>query len=217
MFNEEEYQCILHEIKNSVSLMGSSLQLIQKQHPEVKDYRYWDSTMSDLASLTSFFQEIAAARQCDNIQPKITNMNNFLAELQADLPAYFSNTIRCSFQIADHLPNVELDPLRMRHAVFNLLKNAFEAIDTSGQVILSAFMDGRDLCIQIEDNGCGMTETELASIYKPTYTSKSSGSGLGLPITKKIVEAHKGQLECFSTPHQGTTFIIRLPIAERLD
>lgn len=212
MFSEEEYQSILHEIKNTVCLMGSSLQLIEKQHPEVKDFRYWDSIMSDFTNLTSLFQEIAAARQFDNIQQATINANDFLAELQTDLPAFFSEKIHCSFEIADNLPDMKLDALRMRHAIFNLLKNAFEAIDTSGQVILSAFVNGDELCIRVEDNGCGMTETELANIFIPTYTSKSNGSGLGLPITKKIIEAHHGQLECVSIPNEGTTFIIHLPI-----
>lgn len=214
MFTGDQYEFILHEIKNSVCLIGSSLQLIEKQHPQVKDFRYWKSTMSDILELTQLFQEFSACRTFENIQKETVNMNTFFFEIQNDFSKLLQDGILCRFEIPFTLPEMEIDPLRIRNAILNLLKNAAEALGTDGEITFSANMDGKMLCIQIHDTGCGIPEENLLNIFTPMFTSKKNGTGLGLPISKIIIEAHGGSISCSSTLGQGSTFTILLPGSE---
>ena len=119
--------------------------------------------------------------------------------------------IRCTFHAPDNLKPVPIDQMRLREAIVNLLKNSYEAVGTSGAIDIYAYEDSDSLCLDIKDSGCGMDPQTLDQLYTPFFTSKDKGNGLGLVITKSIIEAHGGSLTCQSMPQKGTTFTISLP------
>lgn len=212
MFGVEQYEFILHEIKNSVCLIGGSLQLIEKQHPQVREFNYWNSTMSDISKLTHMFEEFSSFRSFKNVKKETVDMNVFFHDIHKNFSTLLQGQSHYRFDIPDILPSMEIDPLWLRNAILNLIKNAAEAVGTDGEIVLSAKMDENNLCIQICDTGCGIPEESLSTIFMPMFTSKSNGTGLGLPISKLIVEAHGGSLNCSSVVGEGSTFTILLPI-----
>lgn len=212
MFSNEDYQSILHEIKNSICLIGGSLQLIAKQHPEVQDFRYWNETMADISNLTQLFQDISAAKVHTNIQKEIISTKDFLLGLQSELPNLLSEKIHFSFDIQPNLPDAYLDPTGIRHVMINLVKNASEAITDTGFIKIAAFIQEDSLCIRVTDNGCGIAADKMDKIFTPVYSSKSDGMGLGLSITKKIIDSHQGSILCESKLNEGTAFTILLPL-----
>ena len=93
----------------------------------------------------------------------------------------------------------------------NLLKNAWEAVPVpGGQISVTAFTEKSGICINIQDNGCGISKEQLASIFQPFFTTKENGTGLGLAISRQVAEAHHGSISIESTPGQGTVFHIFL-------
>ena len=104
------------------------------------------------------------------------------------------------------------DKIKLEEVFLNLLRNAKEAIDGEGTIYLSAERGNDILIIQISDNGCGIPEEHLDSIFEPFKTYKQGGTGLGLSLSKRIIESHHGSISVSSEPEKGTTFTIKLPI-----
>ncbi|MBI5697070.1 MAG: GHKL domain-containing protein [Thaumarchaeota archaeon] len=93
----------------------------------------------------------------------------------------------------------------------NLLVNAIQSMDNSGQVDIKLFDAKDDTMIQVSDTGCGITSDVLPKIFEPLFTTKQTGTGLGLASCKKIIEQHNGIIKVASQPNKGTTFTIILP------
>ncbi len=122
------------------------------------------------------------------------------------------------------IPPVQGDEGLLTRLFLNLIKNAREAITHEGEVVIetkivaSYHMTGPNrrsspmVGISISDTGCGIEKDQLDRIFTPYFTTKSKGSGLGLAISQKIIEDHNGLLKIDSTPGEGTTFTISLPL-----
>ena len=96
----------------------------------------------------------------------------------------------------------------------NLMRNAFESIDAEkgGEVVLRATVKGDLLGIQIIDNGCGIAPSNVERMFRPYFTTKQGGTGMGLPMVRRIIEEHGGQITFESEEGKGTRFIILLPV-----
>ncbi len=112
------------------------------------------------------------------------------------------------------LPPVMCYPGKMNQVFLNLLANASQAIAGKGQIIIKTFSDGEIVTISIRDTGIGMTPEVKKHIFEPFFTTKpvGEGTGLGLPITYGIIEAHDGNVEIYSEPGKGSEFVITLPV-----
>jgi two-component system sensor histidine kinase PilS (NtrC family) len=104
-----------------------------------------------------------------------------------------------------------MDLVQLRQVLWNLLLNASEAINGSGIIGIKLHPSkGRQACIEITDDGYGMTQETIQSIFDPFFTTKQNGTGLGLSIVHSIVEANDSRLEVRSKQGVGTTFSLRL-------
>lgn len=113
----------------------------------------------------------------------------------------------------DSLPPILADEEQIWQAILNLVRNALEAMPTGGTLTLRTARDGTDIVLSIADTGKGMGETERRHIFKPFFSTKTGGTGLGLPLTQQIITEHGGRIECESAEGKGTTFHIHLPQA----
>jgi signal transduction histidine kinase len=98
--------------------------------------------------------------------------------------------------------------------LLNLLTNAYEAMPEGGAITVSVREANGRLEIKVVDSGSGMDDTVAARVFEPFYTQKARGIGLGLAVTKRIVDSHGGSIAVDSTPGAGSTFTIELPVAE---
>ncbi len=209
----EEYAKIFHEIKNYITCISSSLQLIEKTHPEVMDYPYWKDTISDVWALKKMVIEISSARLCSQLNTEIIPLNRFFAELKTSYAALLeSNNFFCNFIADEDLSALPIDSDRLKRAIFNLIKNSYEAMDGTGEITVSAHLDADFVRIDVIDSGGGVSPDYLEQLFTPFSTTKQNGTGLGLPITKQTVEAHGGHLTVDSRPNDGCTFSIYLPV-----
>jgi signal transduction histidine kinase len=122
--------------------------------------------------------------------------------------------------VAPGLPQVRLDRHAIAGAVLNLLQNAFKYSGDDKRIGLRAIRDGHDVVIEVQDNGVGIPRREQRRIFDRFYrvdsllSRRTEGSGLGLSIAQRIVEAHEGRISVDSTPGKGSTFRIHLPARE---
>jgi signal transduction histidine kinase len=119
------------------------------------------------------------------------------------------------------LPVIDADPARVRQILLNLLSNAVKFTPAGGRVELAVRIDGdRDLVLHVSDTGIGMRSEEIPIALEPFSQIDSSlsrryeGTGLGLPLTKRLVELHAGTLAIRSTPGKGTVVTVRLPLRQ---
>lgn len=121
--------------------------------------------------------------------------------------------IQIQFDPSPSLPKVSHDPALIQQVVLNLLLNGIQAISGSGQVRVALTRDGEQVTIQVSDTGRGISAEALTKIFKPFFTTRSEGTGLGLSLAKGIVQSHGGTIEVSSTPGKGSQFKICLPIS----
>ncbi|HEY1600240.1 MAG TPA: ATP-binding protein, partial [Pirellulales bacterium] len=114
------------------------------------------------------------------------------------------------------LPGVLLDRETFQSALWNLVINAQQAMPAGGQLVVSTEATPRGVALHLIDTGGGMDERTRSKVFQAFYSTKSGGSGLGLPIARKIVEAHGGSIRVESEPGRGTQFTMELPVPPRL-
>lgn len=214
MLTNEDYLNIFHEIKNSITLISSSLQLVAKKHPEVQGFDYWNETMSEIDFLRNMVTQLSSARLCSHLNLMQVNIYAFMNQINDSIRILSWKNFNCELIMKDSLPLIEIDSQLLKQAIINILKNAYEAMDGNGTVTIHVFFQKQLLHIAITDCGGGLDPALADSIFSPFITSKTGGSGLGLVITKQIIEAHHGTLTCDSRPGDGCTFTIALPITQ---
>ncbi len=107
--------------------------------------------------------------------------------------------------------SVRVDPTQMEQVLINLLKNAREAAGAEGEILLSVTKQRQQLSISITDNGPGMSQDVLQNALLPFYSTKQSGTGLGLPLGRDIVEGHGGQISISNLKPTGLKVMLTIP------
>lgn len=226
--HRESVSTITHEIRNPLTLVYSSLQLIESAHPEVHTFRHWDALHQDVIYMMRLLTDLSDYNNGLSLHRETLNTGSFLKQLVLSFAASLeASNIEFTSRTAPSLPPIEADTAKLKEVLLNLLKNAFEAFPegTSGSIRLDADTVRAEntaqlpdtatsriwLQIQIRDNGCGIPSDRLEDIFTPFITFKSGGTGLGLPLSRRIIEAHGGTLTAESHPDTGTAFTILLP------
>jgi nitrogen fixation/metabolism regulation signal transduction histidine kinase len=210
---------IAHEIKNPLTPMKLNIQFLQRTNP--KDVENYDEVMKRVTD--------TVIEQIDNLSAIATEFSNFakmpraknerfnLSERLRDIIKLYDYTDEgefvTHFEGAEKL-EVYADKEQFSRAIINLIKNAIQAIPENGKgkVIIEIVNEKENAVLKISDNGKGIPDELKESIFVPNFTTKTSGAGLGLAITKNIVENFKGEIWFTSEHGLGATFFIRIPV-----
>lgn len=202
-----------HELSNITTLINSSLQLIESSHPEVKNFKYWSSTMGDVHYLIELLTQLSSFNNGEKISLSPINLNDILTNIINSFTSDFSYShIHFLLECSENIPLINGDSLKLKQVFINLIKNACESECETITVRITQNCNALTICVQ--DNGCGIPSQNISQIFKPMVTYKTNGTGLGLSICKRIIMAHHGQIQCDSIINQGTTFTINLPIMQ---
>ncbi len=207
---------ISHEIRNPLTLVSSSLQLIESEHPEVKDFYGWTQTMEDVDFMRQLLEELSSFNNGSTVRPSCFSMEQLLKNIAISFAISLNeqeSAIEFSSKIAPDLGDFVGDKLKLEEVLLNLLRNAKDAIEGAGSIFLSATRLEDSLQIEVKDTGCGIPDEHLQSIFEPFRTYKPNGTGLGLALSQQIITAHGGSLSVESQEGKGSTFSIILPIA----
>jgi C4-dicarboxylate-specific signal transduction histidine kinase len=126
------------------------------------------------------------------------------------------NGVPVSTELQENLPDIMADPIQLQQVILNLTKNAIEAMAAGPEAIktlrLVTTQDGNSVVLSVQDSGPGIAPENQTNVFDPFYTTKSSGMGLGLSISQRIIEDHGGKLRLAKTGSNGSTFEITLPM-----
>lgn len=156
-------------------------------------------------------------RYIDRIEPQLANVD--INGLVGDMVDFYSPqcqshsiTIRLGLHKGPLVCKIDADMLKQ--VILNFFINAHQAMSSGGELIIRTDREKENALIQISDTGNGIAPDKLCRIFDAFYSTRPSGSGLGLPTAKKIVEQHKGTISVNSEPGKGTSFTIKLPLSQ---
>jgi PAS domain S-box-containing protein len=131
-------------------------------------------------------------------------------------PELESRKIRVELDLAEGMPQAIIDGGQFQQVFYNLLRNAYQALPAdNGRIAIRSRFNDYEYVITIDDNGTGISPEHMGAIFEPYRTTKSSGSGLGLLIVRRIIREHGGEIALESEENRGTRVIIHMPRAER--
>src|SRR5262245_10413077 len=214
----------IHDLKNHLGTLGLNLQLLAEDFQEPQSPRdkralqrvqRLQSECQRLVDLANDFLRFARLEDLNLVACNLGTLLEELIDFFAPTARQFNIDIR-AFVPAD-LPPVRLDRDLFKQALLNLLLNAQQAMPHGGELTIQALrepgLDGDAICLSLIDTGVGMTPEVVAKAFKPFFTTRTGGTGLGLATTRQVIQAHGGRIEVQSEPGKGTRFAIRLPVA----
>lgn len=202
-----------HELRNPLTTVYSTVQLIEMQHPEVKDFKYWSNLARDLEYMDQLLTELSDFSKSERLQVSTFSLRNLLEQISLSFAATIADSeVEYTSKISPSINQITGDKTKLQEVFLNLLKNAFDAAAPDKTIYLEASCEDNFISVRIQDTGCGITEEQLPTIFEPFVTYKKNGSGLGLAICDHIVKAHGGNISVESTINVGTTFCVSLPI-----
>jgi signal transduction histidine kinase len=208
----------VHEFKNHLSTLGLNLQLLAEEFGEPENHRErralervqrLQRECDRLVEVSNDFLRFARLRDLDLKPTCLRNVVEEMTDFFAPT-AKTANVTLTTYLPAD-LPTVFLDADLFKQALLNLMLNAEQAMPQGGELIVQACAENGGVRIDLIDTGIGMTAEQVRKVFRPFVTTKPGGTGLGLPTTRRIVEAHGGAIAVESEPGRGTKFTIRLP------
>jgi signal transduction histidine kinase len=204
-----------HEVANPLTGISISLQLVES---EFERQKFDDSllretlqgVMREIDRLGSLLNEFRSLARPLSLDLKSTCLRTIIQEVLAvQRLAYQAAGITVEVEFETGLPAIEMDAAKMKQVILNLCKNSVEAMGQGGCLTLKAYRAGQAVVLEISDDGIGVPDgVDIFELFK---TTKSSGSGLGLPLVQQIVSAHNGTINYTNNPGHGTTFAVRLP------
>ena len=233
---------VAHEIGNPLNALHIHLQLIEREfrklrmglepEPEgrvrrgrtrptgtdsaAKVQKYLEVAKGEVARLdyiiTQFLQAIRPAPP-KMVRARLNDVVKGMLELL--LPEIENRGVSVREKLARHLPDIHVDPVQIRQALVNLVKNALQAMTRGGVLAVETGQTSEAVWISISDSGTGIPADQVKQIFEPFYTTKKKGSGLGLMIVQRIVRDHGGRIDLESHVDRGTTFRVWLPLLER--
>lgn len=209
---------ITHEIRNPLSAISLNLEMLEGElegGEEAREKRELVAAIKAEANRLSRLSEqyLSLARR-----PVPTVATESVGELAEEVLAFLKPEldrarVKFDVRVDPEAPAVPIDEGLLRQAILNLVRNAREAMSEGGELSVRVARDGVDgVDLVIEDSGPGIPEELRASIFDPFFTTKQRGTGLGLAVTREIVEAHRGTIKCEPRTEGGTRFVIRLPV-----
>ena len=213
---------LAHEIKNPLTPIQLSAERIRRRYldkVEKDDREILDRATRTIAqqveSMKSMVNAFSDYAQPVISRPRRLDINTLIRDI-TELHVAHLTRIRFLFDLADDLPLVMTDPAGIRQVLNNLIINASDALgDKGGELKLRTRIDPvKDnlLVLELQDNGPGFPAELLDRIFEPYVTTKTSGSGLGLPISRRIIEENGGTMRATNLPKGGAVVIIQLPV-----
>lgn len=209
---------LAHEIRNPLSTLSLNLDLLAEdfQNPETsRDRRVLqkiERLRRESQRLQDILENFLRFARVQELDTKPTDLNVVVDDMRDFLePQATTKGIVFRTQYTENLPLVPLDSELFKQALLNLILNAEHAMPDGGELMMRTRREGRWNILDVTDTGVGMSEEVRSHVFDAFFSTRASGSGLGLPTTRKIVEAHGGSLHVQSVLGKGSQFTVRLP------
>lgn len=208
---------IAHEVRNQLASVASSAELIRLTKDEAERERYSHLVFSHVDRINqTVYSMLNFARQKD-IKREFQQIPDIVREaLDITRPRLFEGNVEIACHFVESLPKVRVDRQQICQVLVNLIINASQAVSGRGYIEITAGSEGDYVAIRVSDNGRGISEATLSTLFEPFKTTRqqSGGIGLGLYICREIMTAHNGHIEAQNRERAGTCFTLRVPMGE---
>jgi len=210
---------VAHEIRNPLSSIKGFATYFKERYLENKnDQQTADIMIQEVERLNRVVGQLLEFARPINISRKPTSIPAIIEDsLRLVEREAFRKNIKIETRFSSPVNEVFIDPDRINQVLLNLYLNAIEAMENGGRLNVVLLLDEEKkwIKISVKDTGTGIKKEELAHIFDPYFTTKPSGTGLGLAIVHNIIDAHDGKVEVESSPGNGATVTLFLPISNR--
>jgi two-component system nitrogen regulation sensor histidine kinase NtrY len=209
---------IAHEIKNPLTPIQLSAQRLRKRYLDKlpEDGAVFDectkTIVKQVEELKGMVNEFSNFARMPASQPSLNHLNEIVRETLV-LFQEAHKEVRIEF-VPHHLPVLNIDRDQMKRVMINLIKNSLAAIDGEGEIKIQTSYDPKLQVVRLEvsDDGCGIPDEDKGRLFEPYFSTKKSGTGLGLTIVNAIIADHNGYIRVRDNKPKGTTFLIELPV-----
>jgi len=204
---------LAHEIRNPLAGIAGVMDIIGRDLPETSPAReVLGEVQQEILQIKRILSDLLETARPRPPDFRATDLNS-TTERAVSLARQqtISRPIEIKLSRAHELPPVEHDAGQIQQVLLNLLLNAIQAIDDAGNIRVRVSSEDGFATVAISDTGRGIPPEHLANIFRPFFTTKKRGTGLGLSLVSRIVEAHGGRVQVASTPGQGSQFMVWLP------
>jgi len=214
---------IAHEVNQPLAAISSytqvSLNLINAEHPDlVKLAEILYKTQQQALRAGRIIHRMREFVKSHEKQRSTAHLNTLIHDaVGLCIDELKQNNIRLTFELENNLPSISVDQIQIEQVLINLIRNSVEALQNLPPerqrhlTINSCLVPNNVIRVRVKDNGPGLDEHQKQQILTPFYTTKSDGMGMGLSISRSLIEAHEGALHFNSKPGKGTTFYFTLP------
>ena len=214
---------VAHEVGNPLNAIGIHLQLLRREAEKLGDTpaaqkvrQAAEVCQGEIKRLDGIVRDFLGAVRQTPPHLTDTDLVTVVAEATGLLREQMEQLgVRVSLDVPGELPLILGDRNQIKQALFNVMKNALEAMDRGGDIHVKLSSDDEWVVLSIRDTGVGIPADKLTRVFDAYYTTKASGGGIGMLILLRILRAHGGTVDIQSTPDVGTTVILRFPLKHR--
>lgn len=201
-----------HEIRNPLTSVRGFIQLLQKELSNSPKAEYIDIIITEIDRVNAIVNEFLKLAKPATPRRVSCSVEDLFSEIRVLMESEaFLKNVDFTEEI-DDLPEIMIDKEQIKQVLINIMQNSFDAMPQGGKLIIRVVAEpGKGIKFSIQDSGCGMDREIVERIFKPFYTTKENGTGLGLSVSLQIIENHGGHIKIDSAPGRGTTTNIYLP------
>ena len=210
---------VAHEIGNPLNSLDIHLQLLGRKVKKLPPGQrselgaHLDTARNEIRRLDTILRQFLQAVRPTTPQRSRQDLHELLRHtLRLLEPEFEARDVRVTLDLAEFLPTLDLDGDQFKQVFYNLLRNAYQALEgDGGSIIVRSRFNDYEIDLTIEDNGSGIAPELMGSLFEPYRSTKQSGTGLGLLIVRRIVREHGGEIEIESEETVGTRITLHLP------
>jgi PAS domain S-box-containing protein len=203
---------VAHEIRNPLTSMKGYAEFLQLDEEDPQRREFLDIILDEINRVNNIVEEFMVLAKPKTVELEEKNivpiLRNIVSLLEFEAR---KRRVKLHFNANNDIVQIECDENRLKQVFLNFIKNGIEAMPDGGDLYVSAEVENNNVEISIKDTGVGIPPEKLQKIGEPFYTTKKEGTGLGLMVSFKIIESHKGKVYIESEQNKGTTFRILLP------
>jgi len=211
-----------HELRNPLGVISSAVYYLNLVQPNADDKvkQYLGIIDQEVRTSEKIISDLLGFARIKSVDREAVSVSELIDQTLLRFPVPAS--VNVQIEIAGDLPRAYVDPRQMIQVLGNLTTNAWQAMTStetknSGQLSLCSNLQNDMINITVKDNGVGITPENMKKIFEPLFTTKAKGIGLGLAVSRKLVEANGGRIEVESEAGRGSSFHVLLPILKELE
>jgi signal transduction histidine kinase len=205
---------LAHEIKNPLAGIRGVIELLRDESEDESQRNLFEQIVKELDRVNRTIHSLLSFARPSLPQRVPTDVRGLIEDsVRLVRPNLQKQNISLEVEVAPNVNKFELDPTHIRHVLVNLVTNSADAIENRGEISIRAITspDESDLFLSVTDNGPGIEARFHEKIFEPFYTTKFTGTGLGLAVVNSLVSRSDGVVELLSEPGRGTTVFVLLP------